>query len=203
MKSRCRFSRMWSAVSSRSPARDACATMRRSNGSCRVSSGKSRIASACSAVMLSSSSPCPVSLLLRSAGTLSLPSMDLIVSSHTVAAETCTPFADVMIPRACGPSRGLSSSSHSRAWLSRSSIAVEHPLDIRVDLERVIGVADLALKAAERHGRRLMGYEIRDRCAGLGDHHALPGCDLLQQPGQMRLRLVDVYGRRHTANVSD
>src|ERR1700761_8717854 len=182
MKSRCRSSSTWSAVRSWSPARDACATMRRSNGSCRISSGKSRIASACSAVTLSRSTPCPGSFLLRSCGTVSLPSMLLIVSSHTVAAETCTPCAEVMACRACGPSRGLSSSTHSRAWLSRSSIAVEHLLDVRVDAERVVGVGDLALEAAERHGRCLVGHEIRDRGAGLGDHYPLAGRDLLEQP---------------------
>src|SRR6185437_7971209 len=111
--------------------------------------------------------PCPVSFLLRSAGTVSLPSMDLMVSSHTVAAETCTPCADVTAFRASGPSRGLSSSSQSRAWLSRSSITVEHLLDVRVDTERVVVVGDLALEAAERHGRRLVGHEICDRGAGL------------------------------------
>jgi hypothetical protein len=135
--------------------REACATSRRSNRSCLVSSGKSRSASACSAVMLSSTSPWAVSLLLRSAGTDSLPSMVLIVSSQTVAAETCTPCAEMIACRACGPRRGLSSSSHSRAWLSRSSIAagpagfagfawlavlrvVEHLLDVRIDVERLI-----------------------------------------------------------------
>ena len=71
-------------------------------------------------------------------GTVSLPSMLLMDSSHTVAAETCTPCAEVMACRACGPSRGLSSSIHSRAWLSRSSIAVEHLLDVGVDVERVV-----------------------------------------------------------------
>src|SRR6185312_1671496 len=104
--------------------------------------------------MLSRARPCAGSLVLRSAGTVSLPSMVLMVSSHTVAAETCTPCADVMAFRACGPSRGLSSSSHSRAWLSRSSIAVEHFLDVRVDAEGVVGEGDLALESAERHGRR-------------------------------------------------
>src|ERR1700722_5451485 len=201
MKSRCRSSRTWSAVRSWSPARDACATMRRSNGSCRISSGNSRIASACSAVTLSSSTPCPGSFLLRSCGTVSLPSMLLIVSSHTVAAETYTPCAEVMACRACGPSRGLSSSIHSRAWLSRGSIAVEHLLDVGVDAERVVCVGDLALETAERHACRLVGHEVRDRRAGLRDHHALTSGDLLKQPRQVRLGLVDVHCRRHVSII--
>ena len=49
------------------------------------------------------------SLVLRSAGTDSLPSIDLIVSSHTVAAETRTPLVDVIGCRALLPRRGLSS----------------------------------------------------------------------------------------------
>src|SRR6266487_281422 len=223
MKSRRRSSRTWSAVSSRSPAHDAWATMRRSNGSCRVSSGNSRIASVCSAVILSSSRPWTVSLLLRSAGTESLPSMVLMVSSHTVAAETCTPCADVIACRARGPRRGLSSSSHSSAWLSRSSIAaglavvigfagfiwlavfraVEHLLDVRIDAECLIVVGDLVLQPAERHCRRVVRHQIRDWGAGLRDHHPLAGRDLLQKTRQMRLCLVDVDAHSHAYHGSD
>jgi len=68
--------------------------------------GKSRIASACSAVTLSSSRPCSGSFLLKSAGTVSLPSMVLMVSSQTVAAETCTPCADVIACRAAARAAG-------------------------------------------------------------------------------------------------
>src|ERR1700761_2944521 len=127
--------------------------------------------------MLSNSRPWPVSRLLRSAGTDNLPSMVLMVSSHMVAAETCTPCAEVIACRACGPSRGLSSRSHSRAWLSRSSIArlsglagfgaVEHLLDVRIDAEGAIVVSDLVLESAEGHRGRLMRHEVRDRCASL------------------------------------
>src|SRR5580692_1707934 len=127
--------------------------------------------------------------------------MLLIVSSQTVAAETCTPCADVMACRAFGPSRGLSSSIHSRAWLSRSSITVEHLLDVGVYVERVVCVGDLALETAERHVSRVVGYEVRDRLARLGDHYALTGGDLLKQSRQVRLGLVDVHRRRHASMI--
>jgi hypothetical protein len=42
-----------------------------------------------------------------------------------------------------------------------------------------------------------VGYEVRDRLAGLGDHYALTSGDLLKQARQVRLSLVDVYRRRH------
>src|ERR1700728_1164752 len=106
-----------------------------------------------------------------------------------------------MACRACGPSRGLSSSIHSRAWLSRSSIAVEHLLDVGVYVERVVCVGDLALETAERHACGLVGYEVRDRRAGLADHYALPSGDLLKQSGQVRLGLVDVHRRRHASTI--
>jgi hypothetical protein len=60
------------------------------------SAGGLRDQQACSAVILSSARPCAVSLLLKSAGMDSLPSMVLMVSSHTVAAETYTPCAEVI-----------------------------------------------------------------------------------------------------------
>ena len=75
---------------------ESCAISTRSNGSCRPNSGESRIASACSAVMLNSATLCEVSLVLRSGGTDSLPSMVLMVSSQTVAAETYTRRAEVI-----------------------------------------------------------------------------------------------------------
>src|SRR6185437_7383985 len=102
-----------------------------------------------------------------------------------------------------GPSRGLSSSSHSRAWLSRSSIAVEHLLNVGVYIERIVGIGDLALKPTERHVRRLVGDEVRDRSAGLGDNHALARSDLLKQPRQVSFGLVDIHGRCHVTHHTD
>src|SRR5580765_2637291 len=162
--------------------------MIRSNGSCRQSSGKPRIALACSAVMLSRARPCWASSPTRSAGTASLPSMVLIVSSRTVAADTWTTGAVSMSLRARGPSRGLSSRTHSAAWLSRSSnvvtgvVAVEHPLNVRVGCaELPVVVGDLAPEPAEPDRCRPMRDQLRDRLTGLGDDDLLAGRHLLQQ----------------------
>jgi hypothetical protein len=45
-------------------------------------------------------------------GTDNLPSMDLMVSSQTVATDTYTPSAKMMAFLAAGPRRGLSSRTH-------------------------------------------------------------------------------------------
>src|SRR5262249_30649917 len=120
---------------------------------------------------LSSSRPCAPSMLVSPAGTDSLPSMVLMVSSHTVAADTCTPCAEVMACRAFGPSRGLSSSSHSSAWLSRSNIAGNQAgsggviagagellLDGGVNGDRLVVVGELPFQAAESPRPRLMRH---------------------------------------------
>src|ERR1700759_409908 len=114
--------------------------------------------------------------------------MLLMVSSQTVAAETCTPWAEVIACRAREPRRGLSSSSHSRAWLSRSSIvvarrAVEHLLDVRIKVERLVAIDDLALHAAERRRLRRVRHQAGDGGARLRDHAALPRRNLFEQPG--------------------
>jgi hypothetical protein len=63
--------------------------------------------------------------------------------------------------------------------------------------KEIVVVAQLAMQAPERHRRPLMWHQVRDGLPGLRDDDPLAGGHALQQPGQVRLGLMDVDIDRH------